>query len=142
LAKASALNPNDDLSMIEWGRFKMYTKEALEGAEHVRRALRQNPFHPNWYWNVLARCLHTAKQFQDAIAALEQLETLHYWHHAYFAACHAELGQVDLSKNHVERVLALKADFSIAQFILEHPYSDSLVLDEFIEGYHKAGLPN
>jgi adenylate cyclase len=142
LAKASALNPNDDLSMIELGRFKMYTSEALEGAEQVRRALRQNPFHPNWYWNVLARCLHTAKQYQAAIAALEQLETLHYWHHAYFAACHAELGQMDLAANHVARVLALKADFSIAQFKLVHPYRDRLVLDDFFEGYRKAGLPD
>jgi adenylate cyclase len=142
LTKASALNPNDDLSMIEWGRFKMYTGEALEGAEHVRRALRQNPFHPNWYWNVLARCLHTAKQYQGAIAALDQLETLHYWHHAYFAACHAELGQVDQAKMHVARVLALKPDFSVAQFKLVHPYRDSLVLDDFFEGYHRAGLPD
>jgi adenylate cyclase len=142
LAKASALNPNDDLSMIEWGRLKMYTNEGLEGAEHVSRALRQNPFHPNWYWNVLARCLHTAKQYLGAIAAFEQLETLHYWHHAYLAACHAEIGQVDLAKNHVARVLALKADFSISQFILEHPYRDRFVLDEFVDGYHKAGLPD
>jgi adenylate cyclase len=142
LVKASALNPNDDLSMIEWGRFLMYTNEALEGAEQVRRALRQNPFHPNWYWNVLARCLHTAKLYQGAIAALEQLETLHYWHHAYLAACHAALGQVELSKNHVARVLALKPDFSIAQFKLVHPYRDRLVLDDFFEGYHKAGLPD
>ncbi len=142
LAKASALNPNDDLSMIEWGRFKMYTSEALEGAEHVRRALRQNPFHPNWYWNVLARCLHTAKQYRGAIEVLEQLETLHYWHHAYLAACHAELGEVDMAKSHVARVLALKADFSIAQFKLVHPYKDRLVLDNFFEGYVKAGLPD
>jgi adenylate cyclase len=141
LAKAAALNPNDDLSMIEWGRFLMYTNEALNGAEQVRRAQRQNPFHPNWYWNVLARCLHTAKQYQVAIAALERLETLHYWHHAYFAACHAELGHVDMAKNHVARVLALKTDFSIKQFKLVHPYQDRQVLDDFFEGFHKAGLP-
>ena len=142
LTKASALNPNDDLSMIELGRFKMYTNEALEGAEHVRRAIRQNPFHPNWYWNVLARCLHTSKQYQGAIEALERLETLHYWHHAYLAACYAELGQAELAKNHVARVTALKADFSIAQFKLVHPYRDRMVLEEFFEGYRKAGLPD
>jgi TolB-like protein/DNA-binding SARP family transcriptional activator len=142
LAKATSLNPNDDLSMIEWGRFKMYTSDALEGAKQVRLALRQNPFHPNWYWNVLARCLHTAKQYHGAIAALERVETLHYWHHAYFAACHAELGHVHLAKSHVARVLALKPDFSIAHFKLVHPYRDSLVLKEFFEGYHKAGLPD
>jgi adenylate cyclase len=30
LAKASALNPNDDLSMVEWGRFLMYTRRPPE----------------------------------------------------------------------------------------------------------------
>ena len=142
LSRASALNPNDDLSMIEWGRLKMYTNQAAEGAVLVRRALRQNPYHPNWYWNVLARCLHTDKQFAAAIAALEQLDTLHYWHHAYLAACHAELGQLESASAHVERVLALKPDFSIAQFKRVHPYRDKLVLEAFFQGYHKAGLPD
>jgi TolB-like protein/DNA-binding SARP family transcriptional activator len=141
LSRASALNPNDDLSMIEWGRFKMYTNQAAEGAEWVRRALRQNPYHPNWYWNVLARCLHTAKQYAGAIAALEQLDTLHYWHHAYLAACYAELEQMESAAAQVERVLALKPDFSIAQFKLVHPYRDPMVLEDFFQGYHKAGLP-
>jgi adenylate cyclase len=128
--------------MIEWGRFKMYINQPAEGAESVRRAIRQNPYHPNWYWNVLARCLHTAKQYQQAIEALEQLDTLHYWHHAYFAACHAELGEMKLASDHVERVLALKPDFSIGQFKQVHPYRDKFVLEDFCQGYHKAGLPD
>jgi adenylate cyclase len=119
----------------------MYTNQAAEGAELVRRALRQNPYHPNWYWNVLARCLHTAKQYSGAIAALEQLDTLHYWHHAYLAACYAELGQMESASAHVERVLALKPDFSVVQFKLVHPYRDPMVLEDFSQGYHKAGLP-
>ncbi len=142
LHRAAALNPNDDLSMIELARFQMYTNEALEGAELVRRALRQNPYHPNWYWNVLARCLHTAQQYQAAIAALEKLETLHYWHHGYLGACHAELGQMDLAKKHVACALATKPDFSIARFKLDHPYRDSRVLETFFQGYYKAGFPD
>jgi TolB-like protein/DNA-binding SARP family transcriptional activator len=142
LSRASELNPNDDLSMIEWGRFKMYTNQAVEGAELVRRALRQNPYHANWYWNVLARCLHTAKQYQAAIATLERLDSWHYWHHAYLAACHAELGQMELAGAHVQSVLALKPDFSIAQFKLVHPYRDKSVLEDFFQGYRKAGLPD
>jgi TolB-like protein/DNA-binding SARP family transcriptional activator len=142
LSRASALNPNDDLTMIEFGRFKMYTNQPAEGAELVRRAIRQNPYHPNWYWNLLARCLHTAKQYQQAIEALEQLDTLHYWHHAYLAACHAELGQGKSASEHVGRVLALKPDFSIGQFKQVHPYRDQIVLEDFVQGYHKAGLPD
>jgi hypothetical protein len=68
---------------------------------------------------------------RDAIAALEQLETLHYLHHAYFAACHVELGEVGLAKSHGTRVLTLKSNFSIAQFKLVHPYRDRLVWDFF-----------
>jgi TolB-like protein/DNA-binding SARP family transcriptional activator len=142
VSRACALNPNDDLSMIEAARFKMYTNQAAEGAELVRRALRQNPFHPNWYWNVLARCLHTAKHYQPAIEALQQLDTLHYWHHAYLAACHAELGQAPTANAHVQHVLALKPDFSIAQFKQVHPYRDPAVMEDFFQGYQKAGLPN
>jgi adenylate cyclase len=141
LAKAAELNPNDDLSMIEWARYLMYTHDATLGAEQVRRAMRQNPFHPNWYWNVLARCLHTAKQYQSAIEAWEQMDALHYWHHAYLAACNAELGRTDLAHRHAVRVMALKPDFSIAAFMLVHPYRDPRVWQDFFEGYRKAGLP-
>jgi hypothetical protein len=38
--------------------------------------------------------------------------------------------------------LALKPDFSIAQFKQVHPYRDKLVLEAFFQGYHKAGLPD
>lgn len=141
LTRASSHNPNDDLSMIEMGRFKMYTNEPDKGAEHVRQAMRQNPYHPNWYWNILARCHHTAKDYRGAISALEQLDTLHYWHHGYLAACHAELGQMEKAKSHVTQALALKPDFSIRQFKLVHPYRDKQVLDDFFKSYEKAGFP-
>ena len=141
LTKASELNPNDDLSMIEWARYLMYTNDAPQATEQVRRAMRQNPFHPNWYWNVLGRCLHTAKQYQAAIDAWEQMDALHYWHHAYLAACHAQLGRLGIARSHAARVIALKPDFSIALFMSVHPYRDLGVWQDFFEGYRKAGLP-
>jgi adenylate cyclase len=52
-AQASALNQNDDLIMVETGRYLMYTGQAKQGCELVRRAMRRNPYHPNWYWNIL-----------------------------------------------------------------------------------------
>ena len=48
LARGSELNPNDDLLMVELGRYQMYVGKPQKGAELVHRAIRRNPYHPNW----------------------------------------------------------------------------------------------
>ncbi len=141
LTKASLLNPNDDLTMVELSRFKMYTGNPDQGAELIRRGMRQNPYHPNWYWNVLARCFHTAKDYQNAIFALDHIETTPFWSHAYYAACFAELGQMDKAREHVDHVLSLKPDFSIKQFEKIVVYRDPNTLEDFFSSLRKAGLP-
>lgn len=141
LARASNLNPNDDLIMVENGRILMYTAEPLVGAKLVRQAMRRNPYHPNWYWNILGRCFHTAKQYDEAVSALERIETPQFWNHAYLAACYSELGQSDKAAMHSEVVLSLKPDFKISEFATALPYRDEQVLSEFVAGFHRAGLP-
>ncbi|NNE25193.1 MAG: hypothetical protein HKN11_21545 [Rhizobiales bacterium] len=127
--------------MIEFGRFKMYTDEPMVGAEYVRRGMRLNPFHPNWYWNIMARCQHTAKDYAGAIFALEQIEATPFFSHAYLAACYNELGQSDKAKEHVAATLKLKPDFSIRQFQTIFPYRDPKTLEEFFASIEKAGFP-
>jgi len=140
LTKASLLNPNDDLIMVELCRYKMYTGEPDQGAVYLRRGMRQNPYHPNWYWNILARCLHTAKDYLGAISALDQIEVVPFWSHAYYAACYAELDQMEEAKKHVDIVLSLMPDFSIKQFETIFPYRDQNVKDDFIASFQRAGL--
>jgi adenylate cyclase len=127
--------------MIEFGRYKMYTDEPMEGANLVRQGIRQNPFHPNWYWNILARCLHTAKDYIGAISALEQIETVPFWSHAYFAACYTAIGQPLKAKKHLDEALVLKPDFTLRQFETIFPYRDPKVREEFFVGFQKAGFP-
>jgi len=141
LLRAAELNPNDDLIMIENGRYLMYVNEPLVGADTVRQAMRQNPNHPNWYWNILGRCFHTARQFEEAVSAFERIRTPQFWNHSYLAACYSELGQSDKAAIHVEAVLSLKPDFTVSEFTTALPYRDKQVLDEFIAGFHRVGLP-
>jgi TolB-like protein len=141
LHRAAELNPNDDLIMIEKGRYLMYTNEALAGAVIVRQAMRQNPYHPNWYWNILGRCLHTAKHYEEAISALKRISTPQFWNHAYMAACYSELGKPEQAAIHIKKVLSQKTDFTISEFTSALPYRDQKVLEEFIAGFHQAGLP-
>ena len=41
-----AANPNDDLLLVEYGRFLMYIDRPEDGLRRVREAMRLNPFHP------------------------------------------------------------------------------------------------
>ena len=141
LLRASELNPNDDLIMIENGRYLMYVDEPLAGADLVRQAMRRNPYHPNWYWNILGRCLHTGKLYDEAVSALERIRTPQFWVHAYLAACYAELGKSQDSARHLEAVFSLKPDFTISEFAKSLPYRDERALGEFIAGLRRGGLP-
>jgi adenylate cyclase len=87
------MNPNDDRLLIEHGRFLMYVGRSEEGLMRVREAMRLNPFHPNWYWNVKGRCLHTLGRFEEALAAFQCILAPPFYVHAYMAACHRTLGQ-------------------------------------------------
>ena len=141
LQMAAKLNPNDDLTMLENGRFLLYVGEPLKGAEIVKQAMRQNPYHPNWYWNILGRCFHTAKHYDEAISALERVSKPSLWTRTYLAACYAEIGENEKALAQKETVLSLKPESNVSDFIKALPYKDEKVLNEFLEGYRKAGFP-
>ena len=116
--------------MIENGRHLIYMGCPLEGAELVRLAMRRNPFFPNWYWNILGRCLHTAQQFSEAISAFERISTPQWFNHVYLAACHAGLGNRQEADMHLTRTLELNPDFSIAMFAEQLPYRSATDLED------------
>ncbi len=142
LSHGSELNPNDDLVMVESGRYQMYVGRSLEGAELVRRAMRRNPYHPNWYWNILGRCLHTAEAFEEAIPIFERITTPQFWTHAYLSACHAALGHTGEAAEQVRKTLALKPEFTVLAFSRFLPYRNAADLDRFVESLRRGGLPN
>ncbi len=142
LSRAAQLNPNDDLIMIEQGRYSMYTGQPLEGAEQVRLAMRRNPFFPNWYWNILGRCLHTAGRHKEAVSAFEKILTPQYLNHAYMAACNFKLGNEKAAQEHVSLVLEKKPDFTLSDFSKQLPYRSEADLQSFVGELRCAGLPD
>jgi adenylate cyclase len=142
LGRAAELNPNDDLIMVEQARYFMYTGQPLNGAEQVRLAMRRNPFFPNWYWNILGRCLHTAQCYEEAVSAFERISTPQFFNHAYMAACHAQLGHEKAARLHADKVLEKKPDFTLSDFAKQLPYRSETDCTTFLEGLRCAGLPD
>jgi adenylate cyclase len=141
LRRASELNPNDDLIMVEEGRYRMYVGQPEEGAALVRQAMRRNPYHPNWYWNILGRCFHTAGEFAEAVSVFERIASPPFWTHAYLAACHAAVGNEDQAKEHCAMTLSMRPDFNVSQFARFFPYRSQADLGRFLKTLTDAGLP-
>ncbi len=138
---ALAANANDDLLLIEYARFLMYDDRAGDALAHAAEARRLNPFHPNWYWNIEGRVLHTLGRFEEAEAAFGRVANPPFWTHAYLAACAAALGRPDRAADHRARLLAAFPDFTLARFARIFPYRNPATEARFLEGLRAAGLP-
>ncbi len=104
--------------------------------------MRRNPFFPNWYWNILGRCLHTAQRYEEAVSAFERISTPQFFNHAYMAACHAQLGHEKTARLHADKVLEMRADFTLSDFAKQLPYRSETDRATFLEGFRCAGLPD
>ncbi|QIG47585.1 tetratricopeptide repeat protein [Nordella sp. HKS 07] len=138
--RAVTLNPNDDLIAAEHGRLLMYLDRPADGLDRVREARRLNPFHPNWYWNLEGRCLHTEGRYEEAIAAFDRIDVPQFWTEAYLAACHAMCGRSERAAHHVARLREMRPDFRLAIFKGILPYQNKATLERFLDTFRKAGI--
>jgi adenylate cyclase len=139
--RALALNPNDPLIVSQMGEILAFTGNPVEGIQWIEKAMRLDPGRPDLFGNNLGVALHTARRYADAAKALSRISSLRFPHHAYMAACSAELGSVEEARIHASEVLRLKPDFSLEAYIATTPYKNQEDREHLGEGLQKAGLP-
>jgi adenylate cyclase len=139
--RSIALNPNDALAALYRAGLLRRLGRAEEGVEWARRAMRLNPYHPNWYWDAFANVLHTAGRYAEALEAYGRIVERPSFYHAYVAACHAELGQIEEAQRHAALALQVKPDFSVSTWGERLPFKYEADLQRFLAGMRKAGLP-
>jgi tetratricopeptide (TPR) repeat protein len=140
LERSNSLNPNDANCLSAVGSALGLLGRAEEGVELVQRAMRLNPFHPQWYWDDLAIVLYAAHRYEEAIEAnLRITARKKPWHHARLAACYAQLGRLEEARAQVAEVLRMKPDFHLSN--MDRVYKNSADAEHVLEGMRKAGLP-
>ncbi len=125
--RAERLNPNDTDILASRGAALAYFGRAEDGVASVLHAKRLNPYHPDWYDEVIA----ILGRMRDPTQGNRLL-----------AACHGLLGQVEIARAFGREVLADQPDFSIEAWNKRLPQDPRQgVTDRYIEGLRLAGLP-
>jgi adenylate cyclase len=113
---------------------------AEEGIQMVRRAMRLNPHHPEWYWSMLAIALYAARRYEEALDAYRRIAVWKKpWHLARLAACYAQLGRLDEARAQAAEVLRLDPGFRLSNVKLF--YRNPADAEASFEGMRKAGIP-
>jgi adenylate cyclase len=139
--RALALNPNNDLIVVQQGEYLTWVGRPEEGIEWVRKAMRLNPHHPERFWNHLGRAYFVARKYPEAIEAFRHIGKPDQFHHAFLAAAHAMAGDPAAAELNRKQVLAADAGFTVTGYLATLHYKRTEDAEHHREALLRAGLP-
>ncbi len=139
--RAYSLNPNDNLIVVQQGEILTWLGRPEEGIEWIEKAMRLNPYHPERFWNHLGRAYYVARRYGEAAEAFGRITTPDHSHHAFLAACYAQMGDDTGAQAHAREVLKQDPEFTVQGYLATLHYKHDSDRDHHREGLLKAGLP-
>ena len=136
-----ALNPNDDLIVVQKGEVLTWLGRPEEGIPWIEKAMRLNPYHPERFWAHLGRAYFVAQRYPDAVAAFHKIDAPDHSHHAFLAASYARMEDQAAVKYHVRKALEREPAFSVEDYLTTQHYKHEADLAHHRESLLEAGLP-
>ncbi|TPI26595.1 adenylate cyclase [Mesorhizobium sp. B3-2-1] len=141
-ARAFELDPNEADAWATLSDITTLAGRVEEGLEYIRKAFRLNPFPANWYYLTLGQAQYAARDYAAAIETLRRDETYRTSSRRFLAASLAQLGRLDEARAEVDLFLVGNPHFTTRHWVWTEPFRDDATREHFIEGFHKAGLPD
>ena len=137
------LNPNSPYTVGAIGYFHVMRGEIDQGLPLLDRAIAMNPCHPLWFQAGYVIDHLYSGDYERALAeTLKHRPFLSFWDDVAFAVMLGRLGSVDEAKPHVERLTREKPDFvPRARELLRRTVKIDALIDDLLDGLHRAGLP-
>jgi adenylate cyclase len=139
--RAVALNPNNDLIVVQQGELYTWLGEPEQGIEWIRKAMRLNPHHPERFWNHLGRAFFIARRYGEAIEAFRRISHPDQFHYAFLAASFAMVNNDTAATAHARSVLALDPAFSVEAYLRTLHYRLASDREHHRAALLKANLP-
>ena len=140
-AHALALNPNDSDIIAEYADALVYAGQPRRSVKLMEKAMRLNPYYPDWYLWYLADAYNAMGQPADVVSTIQRMHDPSEGRRL-LAANLAHLGMLDEARAHAREVLKLHPAFTLAQWRHRPPYRDETILERYVDGLRKAGLPD
>jgi adenylate cyclase len=139
-AHAMALNPNDSDIIAEYADALVYAEQPEKSVGLIEKAMRLNPFYPDWYLWYLADAYDALGRYEDVVAAVQRMHDPSEGRRLQ-AIGYAHLGMMKEAQTAARDVMRLHPGFRISQWIQRPPFRQGPVLERYVEGLRKAGLP-
>jgi adenylate cyclase len=140
--KGIDLNPNEANCQAHMGLLLTFLGESEEAIEWISRAMRLNPYHPDWYCEDLGQALFVAKRYEESIGALKRVKQPPYWVRAWLAACYAHLDDVDTARAIMEQTMQEACNVDWQRYVeRDEPFRHAADHEHWMVGLRKAGMP-
>ncbi|MEO9873504.1 MAG: tetratricopeptide repeat protein [Anderseniella sp.] len=138
--RALILNPNSADIMAEFADALAYAGKLEQAEAMLKKAMRLNPFHPDWYLWYLADIYFCMARYSDVVVAIEQMRDQSEGHRL-LAAAYAMMGKTDKARYFADKVIERQPNFSVSHWADIQPDMDPAIKPLFIQGLLRAGLP-
>ena len=140
-ARAIKLDPNEADIWATLSDLAVLAGRVEEGLAHITKAFRLNPYPASWYYLTLGQAQYAAGEYEAAVETLRREETYRTSSRRFLAASLAQLGRLDEARAEVELFLVSNPHFSTRRWAETEPFCAPAMLEHFLDGYRKAGLP-
>ena len=141
--RAVALNPNGADHRVWLAMILTSAGRPEEAVELVNKAIRLNPFPPNWYFLSLGNAFFTMGRYEEAVGAYKRTferSPDFLLTKIGLAASYNALGREEDARAAAIEVLRIDPKFSLERFAEGLLYKDQKDADRYINALRKAGL--
>lgn len=139
--RATALNPSDADIMAEHADCLTYIGNPETGIVMLERAMRLNPYFPDWYLWCLADAYWTLDRPEDVISTVQRMQNPAEGSRL-LAVSYAELGMLKEARDQAADILKRDPSFSVGVWKERLPHFDATLNEKFADGLRRAGLPD
>ncbi len=138
--RALALNSNDADFLAEMTIGLTYMARPEQAITQLKKAMRMNPRHPSWYWQVLGFAYYEVGQYKEALATLKQDNKPWFKTHRTLAAVYVRLGRLEEARAEVSKLFEKNPDYTLKSENYQ-PYKDEARRQHLINDLREAGVP-
>ncbi len=145
--RAVALQPNDDNSLVLYGRGLIYAGRPAEAIGYIKRGMDLSPHYPAFYLHQLGQAYFLTGRLREArdvflkyLARCKQGECAPLVGHIFLAGIFADLGRPHRARQHLAAARKIYPRLSLDFVRRTMTFKDPALLEKHLQALRRAGL--